>query len=187
MSATPPRRQAGPPGPHELFRDIRRLAVDGVVNAANGGMLGCFSPCHGCIDNAIHTYAGVQLRAECAEMMDGGEEPPGRARITGAYNLPCSHVIHTVGPIVRGPLTEGDRELLRSCYGSCLDLAHANGLETIAFCCISTGEFGFPQERAAHIAVNTVRDYLATTVHIQTIIFNVFKDEDLSIYRRLLS
>ena len=165
--------------------DITTLRCDAIVTAANGGMLGCFSPCHGCIDNAIHTYAGVQLRAECAVMMGGGEEPPGRARISGAYNLPCSHVIHTVGPIVRGTLTDEDRELLRSCYGSCLDLAHSNGLRTVAFCCISTGVFGFPQRDAAEIAVDAVRGFLAGHDDMR-VVFDVFTDADESIYGHLL-
>ena len=118
-------------------------------------------------------------------MMGGGEEPPGRARISGAYNLPCSHVIHTVGPIVRGTLTDEDRELLRSCYGSCLDLAHSNGLRTVAFCCISTGVFGFPQRDAAEIAVDAVRGFLAGHDDMR-VVFDVFTDADESIYGHLL-
>ena len=165
--------------------DITTLRCDAIVNAANSGMLGCFSPCHGCIDNAIHTYAGVQLRAECAEIMHGEHEPTGRARITGAYNLPCSHVIHTVGPIVQGRLTENDKEMLRSCYLSCLELAHANDLRTIAFCCISTGVFGFPQREAAEIAVDMVRGFLAGHDGMR-VVFDVFTDSDEAIYHGLL-
>lgn len=169
--------------------DITRLQADAIVNAANNALLGCFVPLHRCIDNAIHSAAGVQLRLECDKQMrmQGQPEPTGRAKITKGYNLPARYVLHTVGPIVRNgkPTPEQEKELA-DCYRSSLALADTYGTKSVAFCCISTGEFGFPQERAAQIAVNTVRDYLATTVHIQTIIFNVFKDEDLSIYRQLL-
>ncbi len=135
--------------------DITRLAVGAIVNAANSGMTGCYQPCHNCIDNCIHTYAGIQLRLKCNEIMEeqGYEEPTGRAKITPAYNLPCDHVIHTVGPIVSGGLTKRHEELLKSCYRSCLEIAEENGVESIAFCCISTGVFMFPNERAAEIAV----------------------------------
>lgn len=151
-------------------------------------MLGCFAPCHGCIDNAIHTYAGVQLRLECAHIMagQGEEEPVGLAKITKAYNLPCRHVLHTVGPIVREKVTRTDRELLAGCYRSCLDMAEANGLHSVAFCCISTGEFHFPQEQAAQIALQTVRAWQRQKPGKIEVIFNVFKDSDYEIYRRLL-
>lgn len=134
------------PGIYLWQGDITTLAVDAIVNAANSGMLGCFVPCHGCIDNAIHTYAGVQLRLECSEIMQrqGQEEETGQAKITKAYNLPCRYVLHTVGPIVYGDVTQTDCNLLASCYRSCLDLAAGHGLRSIAFCCISTGEFHFP-------------------------------------------
>ena len=167
--------------------DITTLKCDAIVNAANSQMLGCFVPCHGCIDNAIHTYAGVQLRNACYELMkaQGHEEPTGRAKITPAYNLPCQYVIHTVGPIVGGRLTENDCELLKSCYLSCLKLAEKNGCKNIAFCCISTGVFGFPQYKAAQIAVDTVKEYQKQ--HEIEVIFNVFKDSDKQIYRELLS
>lgn len=167
--------------------DITTLDCDAIVNAANSQMLGCFQPCHGCIDNAIHTFSGVQLRACCYELMkeQGHEEPTGQAKITPAYNLPCKYVLHTVGPIVSGRLTERHCELLRSCYLSCLALAEENGCESVAFCCISTGVFGFPQREAAQIAVETVREYRKT--HNIKVTFNVFKDEDLMIYRKLLS
>lgn len=169
--------------------DITTLKADAIVNAANSGMLGCFVPCHGCIDNAIHTYAGVQLRMECRRLMEkqGGPEPAGQARITGGYNLPAAHVIHTVGPVVRGSVTEKDREMLRACYRSCLELADKSGLKSIAFCCVSTGEFHFPNEEAARIAVETVTGYLDEKDVEMEVIFNVFKDEDLEIYRRLLA
>lgn len=167
--------------------DITTLKCDAIVNAANSQMLGCFNPCHGCIDNAIHTYAGIQLRNTCYELMkaQGYDEPTGQAKITPAYNLPCKYVIHTVGPIVSGYLTEEDCELLKSCYLSCLNEAVKNNLKSIAFCCISTGVFGFPKRKAAEIAVNTVKEYQKE--HEIEVIFNVFKDSDKQIYRELLS
>lgn len=170
--------------------DITLLQVDGIVNAANSRMLGCWVPGHHCIDNAIHTYAGVQLRIECNRIMEaqGYEEPTGHAKITSAYNLPSRHVLHTVGPIVHGGQpSEADCSLLASSYRSCLDLAVENGLETLAFCCISTGEFSFPQERAARIAVETVRGYLDETDTELKVVFNVFKDDDRRIYEELLA
>ena len=168
--------------------DITTLRCDAIVNAANSGMTGCYVPCHGCIDNAIHTYAGIQLRLECAEIMrkQGHEEETGKAKITRGWNLPSSHVIHTVGPIVyTGKLTAEDRRLLSSCYRSCLSIADENNLGSIAFCCISTGEFHFPNYEAASIAMETVRDYLSATGSSIKVVFNVFKDEDKSIYERL--
>ena len=164
--------------------DITTLKCGAIVNATNSGMTGCYAPCHGCIDNAIHTFAGVQLRQKCAEIMtrQGHDEPTGRAKITPAYNLPCDFVLHTVGPIVRGKVTENDRELLASCYRSCLELAQRNKIKSVAFCCISTGEFHFPNDEAAKIAVEAVRKYKGNT----EVIFNVFKDVDYKIYRKLL-
>lgn len=169
--------------------DITTLRCDAIVNAANSQMLGCFHPCHGCIDNAIHTYAGVQLRLACDELMQrqGYEEPVGKAKITPAYNLPCRYVLHTVGPMVRGRLTEEDCEALASCYRSCLALAREKKIESIAFCCISTGEFRFPNEEAARIALSTVKAFQESTGSEMKIIFNVFKDADLRIYHRLLT
>ncbi len=166
--------------------DITTLECDAIVNAANSGMTGCYHPCHNCIDNCIHTFAGVRLRLKCAEMMElqGHEEPTGKAKITPAYNLPCKYVIHTVGPIVQGRLTEKHRMLLKSCYESCLELAVLNRIKSIAFCCISTGVFGFPQDKAAEIAVQTVREFLKN--HDIEVIFNVFKDADYELYRQLL-
>lgn len=174
-----------------LFQgDITRLDADAIVNAANSELLGCFFPCHGCIDNAIHSAAGMELREACAEIMrrQGHEEPAGQAKITPGFCLPAKHVIHTVGPIICGPLTEDDEELLASCYRSCLECAGENGLRSIAFCCISTGEFHFPNERAAEIAVNTVEEYLDAHegTSVRRVIFNVFKDLDRDIYRRIL-
>ena len=166
--------------------DITTLKCGAIVNAANSGMTGCYHPCHNCIDNCIHTFAGVRLRLKCAEIMkaQGHEEPTGTAKITPAYDLPCDYVIHTVGPIVQGRLTEKHCELLKSCYQSCLELAVLNGIKSIAFCCISTGVFGFPQDKAAEIAVQTVREFLKT--HEIEVIFNVFTEKDFDIYKRLL-
>ena len=168
--------------------DITTLECDAIVNAANSALLGCFQPLHNCIDNCIHTYAGLRLRNKCAELMQkqGREEPTGYAKITPAYDLPCKYVIHTVGPIVNGLLTARHEELLASCYVSCLKLAEENCIGSIAFCCISTGVFGFPQRRAAEIAVQTVREYKVKTHSKIEVIFNVFKDEDYAIYRELL-
>ena len=168
--------------------DITTLKCDAIVNAANSGMTGCYQPCHNCIDNCIHTYAGVQLRNACAEIIEkqGYEEPTGCAKITSAFNLPCKYVLHTVGPIVQGHLTKEHEELLASCYRSCLELADENGVKSVAFCCISTGVFMFPNERAAEIAVQTVRDYRKEKNSGIEVIFNVWKDEDYEIYRELL-
>ena len=176
------------PGLYLWQGDITTLTVDAIVNAANSGMTGCYIPCHGCIDNAIHTYAGIQLRLECARIMAGqrGEEPVGQAKITKAYNLPCRYVLHTVGPMIEGAVTKTDREQLSSCYRSCLDLAAANGLHSVAFCCISTGEFHFPNELAAQIAIETVRDWQRQNPDKIEVIFNVFKDSDRELYKRLL-
>lgn len=167
--------------------DITTIACDAIVNAANNQMLGCFCPCHGCIDNAIHTYAGVQLRLACAELMKNQDyEETGRAKITPAYNLPCNYVIHTVGPIVNGALTQKEEDQLASCYLSCIELAEQNGIESIAFCCISTGEFFFPNDRAAEIAIETITNYIQKINSKIKVIFNVFKDLDYEIYSRLL-
>jgi appr-1-p processing enzyme family domain protein len=168
--------------------DITRLDADAIVNAANSQMLGCFVPCHGCIDNAIHSAAGLQLREECAHIMkaQGHEEQTGQAKITLGYNLPAKYVIHTVGPIICGTVSKEDEQLLASCYRSCLELAASKGLESIAFCCISTGEFHFPNEHAAEIAVITVEAFLRKNKQIKAVVFNVFKDLDAEIYHRLL-
>ena len=168
--------------------DITRLKVGAIVNAANSGMTGCYQPCHSCIDNCIHTFAGIQLRNYCQKMMDeqGYEEPTGQAKITPAFNLPCDYVIHTVGPIVQGRFTKEHEELLASCYESCLRIADETKVKSIAFCCISTGVFMFPNERAAQIAVQTVRKYKKDNKSGIKVIFNVFKDEDLRIYEGLL-
>ena len=169
--------------------DITALRCDAIVNAANSGMTGCYIPCHGCIDNCIHTFAGVQLRQECAAIMaaQGREERTGGAKITGAYNLPCKYILHTVGPVVSGPPTRRDEEALASCYLSCLKLAERHGIKSIAFCCISTGEFHFPNRRAAEIAVRTVSAYQTEQNSGIQVIFNVFKDIDEEIYRELLT
>ncbi len=168
--------------------DITTLAVDAIVNAANSALLGCFVPCHGCIDNAIHSVSGIQLRNECYEMMQqqGHEEETGTAKITDAYNLPCKKVIHTVGPIIYDKLTEKDCDFLASCYIECLRIAVENNLKNIAFCCISTGEFRFPKEKAAQIAVDTVMKFKKENQSEIEVIFNVFKEKDYNIYRNLL-
>lgn len=168
--------------------DITTLECDAIVNAANSGMLGCFRPLHNCIDNCIHTYAGIQLRRDCAEIMDaqGFEEPTGQAKITPAYNLPSRFVIHTVGPIVDGELRQEHCALLRSSYRACLDIAAENGCGSIAFCCISTGVFGFPKREAAEIAVETVKAWKREKSSNMKVVFNVFGNEDLAIYQALL-
>lgn len=168
--------------------DITTLRADAIVNAANASLLGCFVPGHGCIDNAIHTYAGVQLRLECDALMrrQRHEEPTGGAKVMGAYNLPSRCVIHTVGPIVADRPTRRDRALLADCYRSCLDLAHSRRLVSVAFCCISTGEFNFPQAEAAEIAVDNVKRFLRERGAGMRVIFDVFKESDHEIYRRLL-
>lgn len=176
------------PGLYLWQGDITTLRCDAIVNAANHTLLGCFCPNHGCIDNAIHTFAGVQLRLACARQMEkqGHDEPAGRAKITPAFNLPCRYVIHTVGPVVRDSPTEEDCRLLCACYRSCLALAEERGLCSIAFCCISTGEFHFPHDRAAEIAVRTVQEYKAQTQSEIKVIFNVFQNTDHALYRKLL-
>lgn len=170
--------------------DITRLDADAIVNAANAALLGCFIPCHRCIDNAIHSSAGVQLRDVCFQMMQeqGHEEATGSAKITKGYNLPAKYVIHTVGPIIYDEVTAEDKIMLASCYASCLQVASEKNLESIAFCCISTGEFHFPNELASEIAVDTVQAYLNQNpdTSLKKVIFNVFKDLDREIYENLL-
>ena len=193
-------------GIHLWQGDITRLSVDAIVNAANSAMLGCFVPCHGCIDNAIHSAAGIELRLECSRIMEEKhsmegehsmeeahsmekqkiEEPTGKAKITKAYNLPCRYVLHTVGPIIYGEVTQKDCNLLSDCYRSCLELAAEYQLKSIAFCCISTGEFHFPNEAAAEIAIQTVKEYQKKKPSDMEVIFNVFKDCDYKIYKQLL-
>ena len=166
--------------------DITRLKVDAIVNAANSEMLGCFIPLHACIDNAIHSAAGLQLRDACKKI-SSGNEPTGHAKITPAFNLPSKFIIHTVGPIIpmdRKP-NKAEENLLVDCYKSCLNLAAEKNLKSIAFCCISTGVFHFPNKRAAEIAVETVRNFLREKNLI--VVFNVFKDLDLEIYKKILS
>lgn len=176
------------PGLYLWQGDITTLKCDAIVNAANSGMTGCYAPNHRCIDNAIHTFAGVQLRLACAEIMEwqGCLEPTGQAKITPAFNLPCRYILHTVGPIVDESPTERDCAQLESCYRACLTLAAENHLESIAFLCISTGEFHFPNEQAAQIAVQTVKTFLNQKSSVKKVIFNVFKDLDREIYARLL-
>lgn len=168
--------------------DITTLKIDAIVNAANRALRGCFVPCHSCVDNIIHSVSGIQLRLACDELMteQGYDEPTGKAKITPAFNLPCSYVLHTVGPIVAGILTKKHCEQLADCYKSCLELASDKGLKSIAFCCISTGEFHFPQEKAAEIAVQTVARFLQADQRLEKVVFNVFKEEDYDIYKKLL-
>lgn len=168
--------------------DITTLKCDAIVNACNAQMLGCFSPMHACIDNFIHTYAGVQLRLLMHQIMkkQGHEEETGKAKITPGYNLPAKYILHTVGPIIQWEVTPKEEALLASCYRECLKLAADTGAESIAFCCLSTGVFRFPQQRAAEIAAEMVKSYLDTDDRIKKVIFNVFKDEDLKIYKNLL-
>lgn len=176
------------PGLYLWQGDITTLKCDAIVNAANSGLTGCYIPNHRCIDNAIHTYAGVELRLACEAIIraQGHPEPTGRAKITPAFNLPCKYVLHTVGPIIGSQVTDRDKALLASCYRSCLELAAMYDLESVAFCCISTGEFHFPKDLAAEIAVGTVKEFLKQQTSVKKVIFNVFKDLDKQIYRRLL-
>ena len=168
--------------------DITTLKCDAVVNAANSGMTGCYIPNHRCIDNAIHTFAGIQLRLVCDNLMEqqGYPEPAGGAKITPAFNLSSRYVLHTVGPVISGKVKKHERELLASCYRSCLELAAENKLESVAFCCISTGEFHFPNELAAEIAVQSVKEFFRLQTGVKKVIFNVFKDLDKNIYQKLL-
>lgn len=168
--------------------DITTLEAGAIVNAANSALLGCFLPCHRCIDNAIHSAAGIQLRLACHALMEaqGHDEPPGGAKLTPGYNLPARYVLHTVGPKVKGTLTQTHRDQLAGCYRSCLDLARDQGISSVAFCCISTGVYGFPREAAAAIAVETVLEGLDRAPEIERVIFNVFEEKDYDIYHRLL-
>ncbi len=168
--------------------DITTLCCDAIVNAANSGMTGCYVPNHHCIDNCIHSFSGIQLRIDCAEIMSrqGYKEPTGEAKITKAYNLPCKYILHTVGPIVSGCLTDKHCKLLEKCYYSCLSLAAEKELESVAFCCISTGEFHFPNKRAAEIAVSMVKDFMKKETSIKKVVFNVFNDLDRELYRQIL-
>ena len=175
--------------------DITRLAVDAIVNAANSQMLGCFVPMHTCIDNCIHTFAGVQLRAECNRQMNqlrirygrDDEQPTAVPMLTDGYNLPAKKIVHIVGPIVEGQLTKALEQDLADCYRNTLDLCAENGLRSVAFCCISTGVFRFPNKRAAEIAVETVSEWLDEHKgRIDRVIFNVFKNEDKEYYEKLL-
>ena len=168
--------------------DITTLTVDAIVNAANSKLRGCFYPCHSCIDNIVHSRSGIQLRLLCDDIMNrqGYDEPTGKAKITPAFNLPSRYILHTVGPIVSGRVTRRDRALLASCYRACLTLAVQKGCKSIAFCCISTGEFHFPNEEAAEIAIAAVENFLRNGNEPIRVIFDVFKDVDLRIYQKLL-
>ena len=166
--------------------DISTLKCDAIVNAGNSQMLGCFYPNHKCIDNAIHTFAGIELRLKMAEIMNENSADTGCTVITKAYNLPSKYIIHTVGPIVRYSLTQREKLQLESCYLNCLSLADEWGISSIAFCCISTGEFGFPNDKACKIAVDTVRKYKEKTGSKIEVIYNVFKDSDKQLYEKYL-
>ena len=170
-----------------LYRgDITRLNADAIVDACNSALLGCFHPLHGCIDNAIHSAAGIQVRLGCNEMMRGKEEPNGKVRVTKGYNLPCKYIFHTVGPVVYGGVSAQNRKDLESCYLSCLDEAKRRGLSSIAFCCISTGEYRYPKREACALAVGTVRRWLKEKGADIKVIFDVFSEEDERIYEREL-
>ena len=169
--------------------DITLLGADAIVNAANNALLGCFIPHHKCIDNAIHSRAGVQVRLDCSKIMglQGEPEPAGCAKITLGYNLPAKYIIHTVGPMVRREVTEQDRAMLRSCYTSCLDVAAEAGLSSVAFCCVATGVFSFPHAEAAEIAVGAVLRWKMRHADVRMhIIFNTYLDEDTAVYRNIL-
>ncbi len=177
--------------------DMSCLKVDAVVNPANSAMLGCFQPLHSCLDNVLGSAAGIGLRLACSDYMQAQkakygpsyQEPTGQAMITPGFNLPAKYVIHTVGPIVQGWLTQEHKDLLASCYKSVLDQADENNLESIALCCISTGVFMFPQDKAAQIAVKTVKEWLEShpETSLKKIVFNVFKDEDFRLYEEILN
>ena len=175
--------------------DITTLDCDAIVNAANSQMLGCFSPNHKCIDNCIHTYAGMQLRLECHRRMTelrnvfgkGYEQPTSVPMLTGAYNLPCRHVIHVVGPIAIPFKTPQHERDLAQCYRNVLDMCRDNGIRSVAFCCISTGVFGFPNDRAAEIAVGTVSEWLDDDDSVDKVIFNVFLDKDRALYEEVFT
>ena len=173
-----------------LRQEIQKKGITDIADLQllQRDIYGCFCPNHGCIDNAIHTYAGIQLRSECAEIMkkQGHDEPTGTAKITKAYNLPCKYILHTVGPVVYGKLTEQNKTDLANCYRACLTLADKNGLNSLAFCCISTGEFRFPNEIAAQIAVRTVEEYKAQSNSKIKVVFNVLKENDYAINKRIL-
>ena len=169
--------------------DITTLKIDSIVNAANSQGLGCFVPCHKCIDNQIQTYAGVSLRLECNDVMKelNYNLPTGKAFITKGYNLPSKYVIHTVGPIIYSEVTELEEKQLADCYINSLRLAIQNNIRTIAFPCISTGEFRFPKAKACEIAVETVKEFLKENGDkFDKIVFNVYGEEDYYEYRKLL-
>lgn len=176
--------------------DITRLKVGAIVNAANSRMLGCFQPLHGCIDNCIHTYAGIELRAECARQMQemerkygpGYEQPTAVPMLTDGYNLPADHVVHIVGPIATGKgVTPELSEDLRLCYQRTLDLCFENEIKSVAFCCISTGVFRFPADQAACIAVKAVEDWLrGHRDAMERVIFNVYIQRDRKLYEDIL-
>ena len=167
--------------------DITRLNADAIVNACNPALLGCFQPLHNCIDNIIHSNAGIQVRFDCNAIMQGREEPNGKVEVTKAYNLPSMFIFHTVGPVVRGQVTDTNRKDLQSCYISCLNEAERMGLDSIAFCCISTGVYGYPKEQACRLAVQTIKEWKQNADSTLKVIFNVFLAEDEKFYERELA
>ncbi len=167
--------------------DITRLNSDAIVNACNSALLGCFQPLHNCIDNCIHSFAGVQVRLDCNKIMQGKDEPNGQVKVTSAYNLPSKYIFHTVGPIVYGNVTKQNESDLKNCYLACLNKAREMQLKSIAFCCLSTGVFGYPKDKACKLAVQTVKDWLMQTNNDIKVIFNVFTDEDRCYYERELN
>lgn len=166
--------------------DITRLNADAIVNACNAQLLGCFHPLHNCIDNVIHSNAGIQVRLDCYALTRGREEANGKVQVTRAYNLPSKFIFHTVGPIVYGKVSQVNERDFKNCYLSCLNKADEMNLKTIAFCCISTGEYRYPKKDACHLAVNTVREWKTATGSPLKIIFNVFLNEDEKYYEREL-
>lgn len=167
--------------------DIVRLNADAIVNACNSALLGCFQPLHNCIDNCIHSFAGVQVRLDCNDMMKGKQEPNGQVKVTSGYNLPSKFIFHTVGPIVHGIVTKQNETDLRNCYLSCLNKAKEMNLKSIAFCCLSTGVFGYPKNKACALAIKTVKTWQEQNGYDINIIFNVFTDEDRCCYERELN
>lgn len=167
--------------------DITCLNSDAIVNACNSKLLGCFQPLHNCIDNCIHSFAGIQVRLDCQKIMQGGDEPNGQVKVTGAYNLPSKYIFHTVGPIVAKKVTAQNESDLQSCYISCLEKAKEMNLKSIAFCCLSTGVFGYPKYEACALAVRTVKAWLVQSSYNIKIIFNIFTDEDKKFYERELA
>jgi len=176
------------PGRISLYRgDITLLKADAIVNAGNSALLGCFVPLHSCIDNAIHSKAGLEVRRDLMQVMSrqGHEEENGKVKVTQGYNLPSAWIFHTVGPQVRGSVTSQDEEDLRSCYLSCLKEADRRNVKSLVFPCLSTGLFDYPIEPASLLAVMTVKNYLEKTGSNLHVVFDVFSPRDESVYRNV--